>query len=96
MNGMGPWFYVDRANTVVCCQKEGINAGVSAVVRHFAAQDINRVILSNMEDGGYASLCGESTRWWFPVSLMPGWSSPPHTSAWPAGGAQRTALIPPS
>ena len=53
INGMGPWFYVDRSNTVVCCQKEGINAGVSAVVRHFAAQDVNMVILTNMEDGGW-------------------------------------------
>jgi len=36
---------------VVCCQKEGINAGVSAILRHFPQQDINVVMLSNMEDG---------------------------------------------
>ena len=51
MYGHGLWFYADPAGKVVCFQKEGINARVSAVIRHFPDQDINVVILSNMEDG---------------------------------------------
>ncbi len=49
--GYGLWFYVDRSQQVVCYQKEGINAGVSGLIRHFPAQDINVVMLSNMERG---------------------------------------------
>jgi CubicO group peptidase (beta-lactamase class C family) len=51
MYGYGLWFYVDRSGKTVCYQKEGVNAGVSGVIRHFPAQDINVVMLSNMEDG---------------------------------------------
>jgi CubicO group peptidase (beta-lactamase class C family) len=49
--GYGLWFYVDKAGQVVCYQKEGINAGVSGIIRHFPKDDISVVILSNMEDG---------------------------------------------
>jgi CubicO group peptidase (beta-lactamase class C family) len=49
----GLWFYVDQSGKVVCCQKEGINAGVSGMIRHFPEQDINVVILSNMESGAW-------------------------------------------
>jgi len=45
------WFYVDKDGKIVCYQKEGVNAGVSGLIRHFPEQDINVVILSNMEDG---------------------------------------------
>jgi CubicO group peptidase (beta-lactamase class C family) len=51
MYGYGLWFYVDQSGKVVCCQKEGINAGVSGLIRHFPDQDINVVILSNMVGG---------------------------------------------
>jgi len=51
MYGYGLWFYVDSTKKVVCYQKEGINAGVSGLIRHFPDQDINVVILSNMESG---------------------------------------------
>ncbi|MFQ5616372.1 MAG: serine hydrolase domain-containing protein [Anaerolineales bacterium] len=51
MYGYGLWFYVDKSDKVVCYQKEGINAGVSGLIRHFPAQDINVVILSNMVGG---------------------------------------------
>jgi hypothetical protein len=51
MYGYGLWVHVDRSDRVVCCQKEGINAGVSGLIRHFPAQDINVVILSNMAGG---------------------------------------------
>ena len=45
------WFYVEKDGRVVCYQKEGINAGVSGLIRYFPDQDINVVILSNMENG---------------------------------------------
>ena len=45
------WFYVEADGNIVCLQKEGVNAGVSAAMRYFPEQDINVVILSNMEDG---------------------------------------------
>ena len=51
MYGYGLWFYVDPSGDVVCCQKEGINAGVSGLIRHFPGPDINVVILSNMMGG---------------------------------------------
>jgi CubicO group peptidase (beta-lactamase class C family) len=51
MYGYGLSFYVDQANKVVCYQKEGINAGVGGLIRHFPDSDINVVILSNMESG---------------------------------------------
>lgn len=45
------WFYVEKDGKIVCYQKEGVNAGVSGLLRHFPEQDINVIILSNMEDG---------------------------------------------
>ena len=51
--GYGLWFYVNRAGQVVCCEKEGVNAGVSGMIRHFPDRDINVVILSNMESGAW-------------------------------------------
>lgn len=53
MYGYGMWFYVDQAGQVVCCQKEGINVGVSGMIRHFPQRDISVVILSNLEDGAW-------------------------------------------
>jgi CubicO group peptidase (beta-lactamase class C family) len=49
--GYGLRFFVDQANQVVFCEKEGINAGASGLIRHYPKDDINIVILSNMEDG---------------------------------------------
>jgi len=49
--GLGLWFYVDPAGQVVFYEKEGQNAGVSAVVRHYPATDLSVVLLSNMEAG---------------------------------------------
>lgn len=49
----GLWFYLDQSDKVVCCEKEGINAGVSGMIRHFPEQDVNVVILSNMMDGAW-------------------------------------------
>ncbi len=53
MYGYGLWFYVDRQGQVVCYQKEGYNAGVSGMIRHFPAHDLNVVILSNTGDGAW-------------------------------------------
>jgi len=51
--GLGMWFYVEPDGHVVCCQKEGYNAGVSAVMRYFFDSDITLVILSNLADGAW-------------------------------------------
>jgi CubicO group peptidase (beta-lactamase class C family) len=44
-------FYLDKTGHVVFYQKDGINAGVSGVVRHYPDRDLNVVLLSNMEGG---------------------------------------------
>jgi CubicO group peptidase (beta-lactamase class C family) len=49
--GYGLWFYMDESDRIVCSQKEGINAGVSGLIRNYPALDINVVLLSNLEDG---------------------------------------------
>ncbi len=49
--GYGLWFRVEPDGTVLHYGKEGINAGVSAYLRHYPAQDLTVVLLSNMEDG---------------------------------------------
>lgn len=49
--GFGLMFYLDKTGKVVCYQKDGVNAGVSAIIRHFPQQDITVVLLSNMEVG---------------------------------------------
>jgi CubicO group peptidase (beta-lactamase class C family) len=51
MYGYGLWFYVDKSDGIVCYQKEGINAGVSALIRHYPELDLNVVLLSNLEEG---------------------------------------------
>ena len=43
--GYGLWFYVADDGRIVCCQKEGINAGTSGIIRYFPEQDINVVQL---------------------------------------------------
>jgi CubicO group peptidase (beta-lactamase class C family) len=45
--GYGPWFAVDRAGTVLFAEKEGVNAGVSAAIRHYPDRDVNVVLLGN-------------------------------------------------
>jgi CubicO group peptidase (beta-lactamase class C family) len=44
-------FFREASGEVLFYQKDGINAGVSAVIRHFPTQDINVILLSNMMDG---------------------------------------------
>ncbi len=49
--GYGLWFYVEQSGNVLFAEKEGVNVGVSAVLRHFPEQDINIILLSNLEEG---------------------------------------------
>ena len=53
MYGHGLWFRVEPPGEVVCYQKEGYNAGVSGMIRHFPGRDVNVVILSNMAGGAW-------------------------------------------
>ena len=49
--GFGPWFHVDDDGTLVFLEKDGSNAGVSGLVRHYPARDLTVVMLSNLDDG---------------------------------------------
>ena len=51
MYGYGLMFYLNKTGRLICYQKDGINAGVSGIIRHFPDWDINIVLLSNMENG---------------------------------------------
>jgi len=53
--GYGPVF-LTQDDRVIWLQKEGINAGVSAVIRHYPGQNLNVVLLSNLEDGVWRPL----------------------------------------
>jgi len=44
-------FFIDRQGEVDFYQKDGVNAGVSGIIRHFPDWDINVVLLSNLEHG---------------------------------------------
>jgi CubicO group peptidase (beta-lactamase class C family) len=49
--GFGLWLFVDQFKQVIFCEKEGTNAGVSGLIRHYFNTDINVILLSNMEAG---------------------------------------------
>ncbi len=51
MYGYGLEFAVDGNGKVLFAEKEGINAGVSAVLRHYPDHDINVVLLANTRQG---------------------------------------------
>jgi hypothetical protein len=51
MYGFGMEFAVDGNGRVLFTEKEGINAGVSAVLRYYPSSDITVVLLSNMQRG---------------------------------------------
>jgi CubicO group peptidase (beta-lactamase class C family) len=51
--GFGPWFRVGPDGRVLFLQKEGINSGVSGMVRHYPSRDLTVVLLSNLEDGAW-------------------------------------------
>jgi CubicO group peptidase (beta-lactamase class C family) len=56
MYGYGLQFAVDEGSSVLFAEKEGINAGVSAVIRHYPAHDLNVVLLSNTQFGAWEPL----------------------------------------
>jgi CubicO group peptidase (beta-lactamase class C family) len=56
MYGYGMEFAVDGAGKVLFAEKEGINAGVSAVIRHYPDQDLNVVLLANIKEGVWEPL----------------------------------------
>lgn len=49
--GYGPWFRVDQDGTPIFLEKEGINPGVSGLIRHYPGRDLTIVMLSNLETG---------------------------------------------
>jgi CubicO group peptidase (beta-lactamase class C family) len=49
--GHGLEFLFDPEGALLYYEKEGINAGTSAVLRHYPSTDTTLVLLSNMEDG---------------------------------------------
>jgi CubicO group peptidase (beta-lactamase class C family) len=51
--GFGLEFTFDRAGVMLHYEKEGINAGTSAVLRHYPSTGTTLTILSNMEDGAW-------------------------------------------
>lgn len=51
MYGYGLEFAVDGSGSILFAEKEGINAGVSAVIRYYPEQDINVVLLANTRVG---------------------------------------------
>ncbi|MCJ7433346.1 MAG: beta-lactamase family protein [Anaerolineales bacterium] len=53
MYGPGLWFYVTNDDTVIFYEKEGENAGVSGMIRHYPKQDLSLVILCNMESAAW-------------------------------------------
>src|SRR6266516_2481278 len=54
--GYGIEFDVDGTGKVIYAEKEGINADVRAVIRHYTNQDLNVVLLSNMQQGVWEPL----------------------------------------
>jgi CubicO group peptidase (beta-lactamase class C family) len=53
MFGYGIEFGVEDSGNVIFVEKEGHNAGVSAVIRHYPEQDINVIILANIINGAW-------------------------------------------
>lgn len=53
MYGYGIEFALDGTGKILFAEKEGINAGVSAVIRHYPDQDINVIILANLQNGAW-------------------------------------------
>jgi CubicO group peptidase (beta-lactamase class C family) len=56
MYGYGPQLAMGEGGNVLFAEKEGINTGVSAVIRHYPEQDVNVVLLANMQQGVWEPL----------------------------------------
>lgn len=53
MYGPGLWFRVEEDGNILFYEKEGQNAGVSGLIRHYPAHDLSVVILTNMEEAAW-------------------------------------------
>jgi CubicO group peptidase (beta-lactamase class C family) len=53
MYGYGIEFAVEDDDHILFAEKEGMNAGVSGVIRHYPDLDVNVVLLSNMQTGAW-------------------------------------------
>jgi CubicO group peptidase (beta-lactamase class C family)/multimeric flavodoxin WrbA len=53
MYGPGLWFYVEENGNILFYEKDGQNAGVSGMIRHYPAKDISVVLLSNLGQGAW-------------------------------------------
>jgi hypothetical protein len=47
------WFYVEDGGRIVFYEKDGENAGVSGLIRHYPAQDLSLVLLCNMRTAAW-------------------------------------------
>jgi len=56
MYGYGIEFGVDETGNIIFAEKEGHNAGVSAVIRHYPDHDLNVVLLANSKEGVWEPL----------------------------------------
>jgi len=56
MYGYGIELAVDGTGKVMFAQKEGNNAGVSAVIRHYPDEDITVILLANIQHGAWEPL----------------------------------------
>jgi CubicO group peptidase (beta-lactamase class C family) len=54
--GFGLEFVIDRAGAVRNTYKDGANAGASGVVRHYPADELDVVVLSNSERGAWPAM----------------------------------------
>ncbi len=53
MYGPGLWFYVENDGRLLFYEKDGENAGVSGMIRHYPAWDLSLVLLCNMESAAW-------------------------------------------
>lgn len=53
MYGPGLWFYVEEDGSVLFYEKDGQNAGVSGMIRHYPGKDISVALLSNLGNGAW-------------------------------------------
>lgn len=53
MYGPGLWFYVENDGRLLFYEKDGENAGVSGLIRHYPRWDVSLVLLCNMQSAAW-------------------------------------------
>lgn len=53
MYGPGLWFYLKNDGEILFYEKEGENAGVSGLIRHYPAQGLSLVLLCNLQNAAW-------------------------------------------